>query len=138
MEETTPRSVFPRAGLGSGQSGWSLKQTRWEPLWGPSWLEEQRLSSNQLQRARLAQLPHFADEETEVQREGVIWPHISLELLVAGRGPQPVGGGCGCVWGDLPWQPRNPQPCQPGGLAHPPGSSGLVEGNFHKTDLIFK
>ncbi|XP_014402248.1 PREDICTED: runt-related transcription factor 3 [Myotis brandtii] len=44
---------------------------------GPE-LEEQRLSSNQLQRMQLGQLPHFADEETEVQRGGVIWLHISL------------------------------------------------------------
>lgn len=32
MEETTPRSVFPRAGLGRGPSRWSLKQAQWEPL----------------------------------------------------------------------------------------------------------
>lgn len=39
---------------------------------------------SELQSQQRCQLPCFADEASEMQREGVIWLHISLEMGAVG------------------------------------------------------
>lgn len=49
-----------------------------------------KLAPIRMQSKQPCQLPHFADETPEAQREGVICLHISLELFVAELGAMGV------------------------------------------------